>query len=119
MAYNLNNALTPRPGSCPAHHEQPKFKNKLYMPASEASYFVRIEDVYPQRLQDITEEDAIQEGVECDNIGSFKDYQRKWNCYTYARDSFATLIVSINGKGTWVKNPWVWVYVLKLVEKPI
>lgn len=100
------------------HHEQPKFKNKLFMPAKYARYFVRIEDVYPQRLQDITEEEAEKEGVEYATTGLFKDYLNKNACYNYATDSFASLIDSINGKGTWDKNPWVWVYKIKLVEKP-
>ena len=110
---------------------RPKFKNKLFMPASEARYFVRIEDVYPQRLQDISEEDAIKEGVESsvDFPDCYKFYSplkqftsKSLNggiplCKT-AVVSFATLIDSINGKGTWDKNPWVWVYKIKLVDKP-
>ena len=103
---------------------KPKFKNKLFMPASEARYFVLIEDVYPQRLQYISEDDAVSEGIGTDFDRLFKnadyqDYLKKQppRC-RMARHAFRYLIDSMSGKGTWDKNPWVWVYVIKLVDKP-
>lgn len=36
--------------------------------------------------------------------------------YSTPREAFAALIDKVNGKGTWNKNPYVWVYDFKLVE---
>ena len=59
-------------------------------------------DPFPQRLQEITEEDAIAEG--CPGIATHKPYPRQY------RDSFIVLWDSLNAKRGygWETNPWVW-----------
>lgn len=77
------------------------FANKLFMPESMARYYIKITDVKRERLQDITSEDCAKEGIPCGNIGMY-----------------AALIDKINGKGTWGRNPEVWVYDFELcIEK--
>jgi hypothetical protein len=57
---------------------------------------MEITGVRVERLHDISERDAIAEGVERDAMcGPCSWYQMLWE--------------NINGKGSWVKNPWVWV----------
>lgn len=60
------------------------------------------------RVQDMTDEDAIREGVQ------FHQPQRKRDVETYAalspRSQFAVLWDDINGHGAWERNDWVWIY---------
>lgn len=101
------------------------------MPSAAARHFIKITGVRAERLQDITEEDCFREGVfACGthvlpepvgavniyDISRDKAYTKK-ECFT-PRDAYADLIDSINGKGTWDSNPFVWVYDYKLIDKP-
>ena len=54
-----------------------------------------------ERLQDITEQDAIAEGVE--TLGLYPGYN------VSSRGKFEGLWNSINGDESWDANPWVWV----------
>jgi len=58
-----------------------------------------------ERLQDITEADAIAEGVLPFN-----------NQVLRAKSYFEDLWNAINGKGAWESNPWVFVYEFMRVE---
>lgn len=105
--------------------------NKLFMPAWCARKFIKITNVRAERLQDITEEDCFREGVlSCgthilpDPVGAVNIYDinkekayTKKECFT-PRDTYADLIDSINGEGTWDSNPYMWVYDYKLTDKP-
>lgn len=94
------------------------WKNKLFMPESAARYVIKITDVKVERVQDISEEDSMAEGVESIEglAGTFyRSYQRiNAHAFTQAKFSFRTLWESINGKESWEKNPWVWVYHFEL-----
>lgn len=78
-----------------------------------------------QRLQDISEEEARAEGVECVgfepmiNFGGtelYKDYLHDgWGCWT-AKESFKSLVISIHGEKFWNKNGWVWVIEFKALD---
>jgi hypothetical protein len=80
-----------------------KWKPSIHMPREAARIFLRVTDVRVERLQDITDEDAMAEGV--------KAYGPN-NCSgTSARIAFAQLWDSLNEKRgyEWRVNPWVWV----------
>lgn len=81
---------------------------------------IRITDVRVERLQDISDEDCIKEGIEkFDAFGdpaSYRFYDRK-KCIIYPkkwcvspREAYAALIDKVSGKGTWDSNPYVFVY---------
>lgn len=106
-----------------------KWRPSIHMPKKAARIFLEITNIRCERLQDISEEDAIAEGIK---RYKFKD---KWGYYFYesehvkdirddsyldvAKTSFYSLWQSINGKKyPWKKNPFVWVYEFKKVEKP-
>ena len=111
-----------------------KWKNKLSMPAKYARYFIEIIGVKVERLQDISDEDCLREGIDeicpnrhvvqfgygesemCFNAG--KDYCRNSikRCEMSDRKAFAALFDSINGRGTWDSNPFVFCYEFKLVK---
>ena len=107
-----------------------KWKNKLFMPASSARYFIEITAKRFERLQDISDADCIKEGIaEVTKDGeTFKfglpdkdglPYGIGWAwtewCKT-PREAYAKLIDQTCGKGTWESNPYVWVYDYKLVK---
>jgi hypothetical protein len=85
------------------------WKSPLFMPEWVARYFIKITDVSAERLQEITEEDAIAEG--CPGIATHKSYPRQY------RDSYEALWDSINPKQKWDTNPWVWKYSFIKIDK--
>ena len=94
-----------------------KWKNKLFMPESAARYFIEITAVRAERLQDISDEDCMKEGI-CPKLDGLSFVNEVNNiAYPTPKRAYAALIDEINGKGTWEKNPWVWVYDFELINK--
>jgi hypothetical protein len=91
-----------------------KWSNPMFCGEKQSRYFIKIISVSVERLQDISEYDAIREGVllmQSDGAGKiYKDYSGKRLSVSTAKESFSTLINKINGKSTWDKNPWVFRY---------
>ena len=99
-------------------------RSSLFLPEIYARQWSLFEKIGIERLQNITEEAAINEGVERvaaiehGGIKCYRDYvfhniylgeNKPMPCMSSAVDSFATLIDYANKPGTWEKNPWVWV----------
>ena len=109
---------------CEMLNENGKWKSPLFMPAWAARYFIQITDVRAERLQEITDSDAIQEGVIF--MGGIADNfdEAPW-CASiadqepvkYPKTAYARLWDSINKKNLWESNPWVWVYKFELAIK--
>lgn len=101
--------------------EMGEFKNwkpSIFMHRRDSRITLEIINVRVERLQEITEKDAIGEGVEEWDIGigkSYKDYGKNFAMLdkVNARQSFFSLWETINGKGSWDSNPWVWVIEFK------
>lgn len=94
----------------------------IYMPKEAARIFLKVTNVRVERLQDITEDDAIAEGIE-KFLTKYGDYlfrhYLKNKFGPSAKHSFQTLWQSINAKKhPWESNPWVWVYTFERIEKP-
>lgn len=97
-----------------------KWKPSIFMPKEAARLFLKITDVKVERLQEISEADAIAEGVEDLTEGqllSFKDYLHGAHPYT-AKGSFKSLWLKINGLQSWDANPWCWVISFERTGKP-
>ena len=96
-----------------AHDSQKNmvWENKLFMPAKYARYFIEITGVYVERLQDISDEDCLREGILLSDIDKPPHYD-----FDTPQEAYAALINNINGEGTWDRNPYVWVYDFKLVK---
>lgn len=101
----------------------------IFMPKEAARIFLKVTNVRVERLQDISEEDAIAEGIAVSSkVGSdghyyYKDYNDTTDWpevgWMHASTSFQTLWDSINEKKhPWNSNPWVWVYEFERIEKP-
>ena len=82
------------------------WRSARYMPRWASRLTLTVTDVRVQRLHDISEADAVAEGIE-----------PKWHAYTgYGKqadvlmspyDSFASLWISIHNTNAWDANPWV------------
>ena len=88
-----------------------KFKGKLrssiHIPRAASRITLEITSVRVERLQNISEADAIAEGVR--NSLHLPGGR-------FARENFEHLWWTINGDGSWESNPWVWVIEFKRVE---
>lgn len=89
-----------------------KWKPSIHMPYSACRLFLRITDIRVERLQDISEEDCLKEGIE-----SVKVSEAAYHSGTYG-EWFRELWQSINGPESWEANPWVWVVSFERTEKP-
>ena len=86
----------------------------IHMPRWASRLTLELTDVRVERLQDISEQDAVAEGIERCAIGG-----RAWRIYSKSalpnegypnpRDSYESLWQSINSRSSWDANPWVWV----------
>lgn len=108
------------------------FKNKMYVKAEYMPHQIRITGVRAERLQDITDEDCLREGVCGEGIGFFvpgikcRDWSKEshvdtedgmtWKLFPTRRAAFASLIDKVSVKGTWERNPWVWAYEFEFVK---
>lgn len=108
----------------------------IHMPRIASRILLEITHIKIERLQDISPEDACDEGIEYDNIdldafeggelvADFKNYTWKddASCEDYHFPTFASCIESyrtlwqkINGKDSWNENPWVWVIEFKIIN---
>jgi hypothetical protein len=90
------------------------WRPSIHMPRWASRILLRIKSVRVERLQEITEEGAIAEGVERDSdTGLWKNHDSKTSLGWIAVDdplmSFRTLWYSVNGIESWDANPYVWV----------
>lgn len=96
--------------------------NKMFVRADLMPHHVRITDVKVERLQDISDDDIMREGVRRfnDNENFFCVSKNIGYAPTVVfpniRNAFAYLIDKVSGKGTWDSNPWVAVYSFELVD---
>ena len=99
--------------------ENPGFSNKMFVRADLMPHHIRITDVRVERLQDISDEDCLKEGIRkvVNENGIYVQYYvAHYACYENPREAFAHLIDKVSGKGTWKENPYVFVYDFELVE---
>lgn len=102
--------------------KQPGWKNKMFVKADLMPHRIRITNIRIERLQDISDEDCIAEGI-------YPKANGRWYCYDVVRrmgvsydpypdprEAYAALIDKISDKGTWESNPWVFVYDFELVK---
>lgn len=102
--------------------KQPGWKNKMFVKADLIPHRIRITNIRIERLQDISDEDCIAEGI-------YPKANGRWYCYDVVirmgvsydpypdpREAYAALIDKISGKGTWESNPWVFVYDFEQID---
>ena len=97
------------------------WRNKMFIRSELMPHYIRITSIRAERLQDITEEDCLREGIwKAENICI--DGITYWypnltsSTFRTPREAFASLIDKISGRGTWQSNPYVWVYEFELIK---
>lgn len=102
-------------GELQDHPEYGKFlwRPSIFMPRWASRILLEITSVRVERLHEITEEDALAEGITKTDLG-FSYCENSY--YTSAKEAYESLWKSINGVKSWVDNPWVWVITFKVVE---
>jgi hypothetical protein len=94
----------------------------IFIPRWASRITLEMVNVRVERLQEITEEDALSEGVNkhlAAELGiSVSPSEEEFN-FTQARSTFCHLWNSINAKSGfgWYVNPWVWVIEFKRVTQ--
>lgn len=89
------------------------WKSSMFMPKRAARIYLKITDIRVQKLQQITDEDAIKEGIQEFTGGKVTKYGIKgWKRTLFKdtpREAFRVLWEQVNGKGSWDENPYLWV----------
>lgn len=94
----------------------PGWNNKMFVSAAECKHRILIMNIRVERLQDISDEDCMREGVEYTPLYGWYIKGIVGKFFTSPRSAFATLIDKISSKGTWDSNPYVFVYEFKLIK---
>lgn len=102
--------------------EHKGWTNKMFVKPELMPHQIRITNVRIERLQDISDDDCLSEGIEFD--GKAQSFYCGLNVSTNAktwlgrtpREAYSALIDKISGKGTWQSNPYVFAYDFELVK---
>ena len=117
----------------------PEFFSKrpnIHMPRWASRILLEITCVRVERLQDISEPDALAEGIEKNWTGDPRKRQNGFGTIGWVpdcgwinymedmdgepaytpQDSFRSLWQSINGRDNWAVNPWVWVVEFRRIK---
>ena len=104
------------------HRDHKGWGNKMFVKPDLMPHQVRITRVRLQRLQEITDEECLLEGIEkeerTDGGYNYLFLDAKRELYIRERtprDAYARLIDALSGKGTWESNPYVFAYDFDLV----
>jgi hypothetical protein len=101
-----------------------KWKPSIFMPRRVSRLTLELSGVHVERLQAISEEDALAEGIVHDRAASYsrfhvpgvehpaKDFPELSR--TNAREMYAALWDCLHGSGAWLANPWVWVLTFRV-----
>lgn len=110
------------------------FNNKMFVKAEWMPHHIKITGIHVERLQDISDEDCLKEGIFYDKEGgsvigwpfavpfyyAFQGNKSKETGkllhYSRVRDAFLTLIDKVSGKGIWKSNPLVFVYEFERID---
>lgn len=86
----------------------------MFMPRWACRHYAKVLAVYPERLQDITDEDAVAEGTLVGICVPTTWYEGK------SRNLYSEWWAELHRKpGTqWEDNPWIWKYALEPVDNP-
>lgn len=113
------------------------WENKMFVSGDDMPHHIKITDIKVERLQDISNEDCLREGIQriespngytyiaggikmseedLEKIKNGKIKLSKTNCFNTPREAFAALIDKVGKRGDWNNNPWVFAYSFELVD---
>lgn len=107
--------------------------NKMFVKTDLMPHHIRITNVRVEKLQCISDEDCLREGIDhlpdggelkpfafydtsilvMENGNPHHGWYRDFNT---PKEAFAAIMDKISGKGIWKDNPWVFVYEFELVD---
>lgn len=105
--------------------------NKMFVKADLMPHQIKITNVRVERLQEISNEDCMKEGILYFGAGyyfigdrtdgseiSYISHSdgRSYKAYGTPQKAYEVMIDKISGKGTWKRNPYVLVYDFELVK---
>ena len=100
-----------------------QWRPSIFMPRWASRITIDVTGVRVERVQGISEEDAIREGLKETVNGTWADPTQEAG-WQDPRNAFARLWDSINGKPrndgvdiSWAANPWVWVLEFRKIEQ--
>ena len=102
--------------------DKASWNNKMFVKSELMPHQIHISNVRIEHLQDISDDDCLKEGLEWDGVAHkyYVNYDKTNGSKIYfkasPKESYAELIDKISGKGTWVSNPYVFVYYFKLIK---
>lgn len=117
VLYSMSSPLY-RKSRHPETPEIPRWHKRLarFMPRALSRTMLEITEIRVERLHDISDDDAMAEGIDYFYAGLFRDYLQNGDIgIDSARGSFQSLWEKINGPDSWAENPWVWVIGFKVV----
>ena len=98
------------------------WRNKMFVKNELMPHKIRIIAVKKCRLQDLTDEDCLKEGIRkkmmyviCLVVPAYH-FRNSKEYYETERQAFANLIEKLNGKGYWESNPDGYAYEFELVK---
>lgn len=97
--------------------EASPWRPSIHMPRKACRTTLEVVSVRVERVEDISEADAIAEGVgeidcgECDGTGRYPDVEQCPFCFggKSSRQAFLRLFYDLNQRAPRGTNPWVWV----------
>jgi hypothetical protein len=95
-----------------------KWRPSIHMPRWASRLTLEITAVRVERLQDISHEDVLAEGVAPEDILASEGARAEGTIRDLYRRGFASLWSSIHGPGSWEANPWAWVVEFKRLSTP-
>ncbi len=102
--------------------------NKMFVRADLLPHHIRITDVKVERLQSLSDDEVLREGIYPQRffnkveyvfatMGKMNNTPVHWlKTFSTPREAFAALIDKISGKGTWDNDPWVVAYSFELID---
>lgn len=98
--------------------ELSRWRPSIFMRRQDSRLTLLVTDVRVERLQDISEADAIAEGIE--QSAKFPDrYLTPAGDYAVPKVAYQRLWENINGAGSWESNPWVAAYTFTVIKQNI
>ena len=93
----------------------------MYVKPKLMPHQILITDVRVEKLQDISDGDCLKEGIEefsthLTASGKAYTFHGVNESYKTPREAYASLIDKVSRKGTWERNPYVFVYDFELVK---
>lgn len=93
-------------------HPLRRKRPSIHMPRWASRITLEVTGVRVERLQDISEADALAEGV---NVHPDHHGKPRTSIYSPVQ-AYRDLWESINGPGSWDANPWVWVVAFERID---